>query len=169
MACRGVSVCMCGCGCGSHMCGMHVCGGCVWCTCGRGMCVVHTRVGCICEHACGTHECVGEEGGWEAGVRCISPTPSRVPREMWGGHCADPALCPELECVGTCLVPGGWPRVVVFHQDWVWPGRSPCVGVRGWGPLLSTLTSDTTCDPAGGSQALGSGTRGYPHQPSFCR
>ena len=162
-------MCMCGCGCGSHMCGMHVCGGCVWCTCGRGMCVVHTRVGCICEHACGTHECVGEEGGWEAGVRCISPTPSRVPREMWGGHCADPALCPELECVGTCLVPGGWPRVVVFHQDWVWPGRSPCVGVRGWGPLLSTLTSDTTCDPAGGSQALGSGTRGYPHQPSFCR
>ena len=45
-----------------------------------------------------------------------APTPSRVPREMWGGHCADPALCSELECgnmpgagrvaQGGCVSPG---------------------------------------------------------------
>ena len=129
--------CMCGCVWFTHvhvhMCGTHVCGvrmgahvcvgvGCTWCThmwdVSVGMRVVHTRVW------------GRREGGRQV---CGAPAPSRsrVPWEMWGGHGANPALCSELGCVGTCLVPGGWPRVVVFHQDWVWSGRSllsqPCL------------------------------------------
>ena len=82
---QGVSGCMCG----MHVwvCVVHPCTrahvwytrvwgtyGCT-CVCGCGMHMVHTRVGCICGHACGAHACVGEEGRWEAGVRCASPQP----------------------------------------------------------------------------------------------
>lgn len=103
---------------------MHMC---VWVWDAHGTDVWDVSVG-----VCVVHMCVGgrREGGRQA---CSAPAPTLRCElwEMWGGHRADPALCSDLECVGTCPVPGGWPRAVVFHQDWVWPGRSlfsqPCL------------------------------------------
>lgn len=175
LACRGVSGCMCGMHlwdasvgvCSSPMCA-HTC---VVHTCGVRM---GTRV-CVCvwdahdAHTCGMYlwACVWCTrmcgGGGKVGGRCAVRQPPAAAE--CHGRCGE----------GTVLILPCAPSWNVWEHAWarrVAQGGcvSPGLGLAWQEPLISTLSSDTTCDPGGGSHRLwGPGPWGRLHQPSSCR